>query len=68
MAKEKKDGRYLNCYIENQVADALEGFCKKTGLTKTSVVEKALADYIGSWSMVYLSKDAKLSEEERRET
>ena len=68
MAKDKKDGRYLHCFIESQIMDALEGFCAKTGLTKTSVVEKALGEYIGSWSMVYLSKGAVKEETVAEET
>ena len=45
MARPKKDGRYLNCYLENQVLIRLEKYCVDTGLTKTNAIERILSKF-----------------------
>lgn len=45
MARPKKDGRYLNCYLENQVLERLEKYCEDTGLTKTVAIERILGKF-----------------------
>ena len=44
--REQKIYKNVNCKIEKSVAEMLEKFVKKTGLTKTTTVEKALKEYI----------------------
>ena len=44
--KGKKDGKFLNCYIRSDVMEYLNKFCEETGFSKTTVVEKALLQYL----------------------
>jgi len=46
MAKEKKDGHYLNVYLDQKVYDRLTRVSKETGVTKTAAVEKGLALFL----------------------
>lgn len=46
MPRPKKDGIFLNCYVNRQIIDKLETYCDKTGIPKTRVVEKALSQYL----------------------
>lgn len=46
MAKAKKDGEFLHCYIKSGIMNYLNKFCEDTGLSKTAAVEKALAQYL----------------------
>lgn len=45
MAKPKKEGKYLNCYIQKEIHDKLEETCKVTGQSKTIAVERAIEMY-----------------------
>ena len=45
MARAKKDGRYINYYIEKEVVDKLDQYCEETGLTKTVAIERILSMY-----------------------
>lgn len=42
MAKPKKDGEYLHCYIKTDIISELNEYVESTGYSKTVVVEKAL--------------------------
>jgi hypothetical protein len=42
MSKERKDGRYLNCYITRTLLEEFETVCAIQGRTKTSVLEQAM--------------------------
>ena len=42
MARQKKNGQYLNVKIDMNVYQRLEEFCEATGYTKTAAVERAL--------------------------
>ena len=46
MAREIKDGIKENYYLEKALVDDLTEFCKRTGRTKTKVVEIALKEYL----------------------
>lgn len=46
MPRAKKDGKFLNCYVNKNIMDKLEKYCDKTSIPKTSVVEKALGQYL----------------------
>ena len=42
MQKERKDGKYFNCYIKRKLLEEFEVVCKIQGKTKTSVLEEAM--------------------------
>ena len=46
MARQKKDGKYINFYMATDVLNALEIYAEEHGMTKTKVVEWALMHYI----------------------
>ena len=46
MAKAKKDGEFLHCYIKSSIMNDLNKFCEDTGFSKTVAVEKALTHYL----------------------
>lgn len=46
MAKAKKDGEFLHCYIKSNIMNDLNKFCEDTGFSKTAAVEKALTQYL----------------------
>lgn len=46
MARPKKEGRYVNCYMDNTVLDKLEKYCEDTGLTKTVAMERILDKFL----------------------
>ena len=46
MARPKKEGRYVNCYMDNTVLDKLEKYCEETGLTKTVAKERILDKFL----------------------
>lgn len=48
MARQKKDGVALNCFIDKSIADSLEKFCEETRLSKTATVERALIEYFNT--------------------
>jgi len=46
MARMRKDGKYINCYLDAEVHGQLFSYCKENHETKTAVIEKALIEYI----------------------
>lgn len=46
MAREKKDGRHINLYIEREIIEMLEQYCKEVRQTKTVAIERALKQYL----------------------
>ena len=46
MARPKKNGKYLNVCIQEEIYKKLEEFCMEAGQTKTIAVERSLAQYI----------------------
>lgn len=49
MARQKKNGTYLNVCIETPIYERLENFCKDAGHTKTVAVERALISYFDEY-------------------
>ncbi|WP_270556800.1 ribbon-helix-helix domain-containing protein [Dorea amylophila] len=49
MAREKKDGRHINLYIEREIIESLEKHCEKVGQTKTVAIERALKQYLAEF-------------------
>ena len=45
MARQKKNGTYLNVCIETSIYKKLEALCADAGQTKTVAVERALTAY-----------------------
>ena len=46
MPRAKKDGKFVNVYMEKSIADAADRYSEKTGVSKTKVIEKALEEYL----------------------
>lgn len=49
MARPKKNGKYLNVCIQEEIYLKLEKFCMHAGQTKTVAVERALTQYIENY-------------------
>ena len=49
MARQKKNGTYLNVCIDTMVYERLEGMCLDAGQTKTIAVERALEAYLDDY-------------------
>ena len=45
MARAKKDGHFLNCYIKQELWDEITRYSEETRIPKTAIVEKALEDF-----------------------
>lgn len=52
MARPKKNGKYLNVCIQEEVYQKLEDFCLEAGQTKTIAVERALIQYIENYDAI----------------
>ncbi len=50
MPKITKEYKVINCKLDKEIADMLEEFSKKTGITKTAAIEKALKKYIDEYN------------------
>lgn len=50
MSRSKKNGRVINCIIRQPEYDAMVKFSDLVGLSHTSLVEKALRQYIESYN------------------
>lgn len=48
MAKAKKDGNYLHCYIKSDIMADLNAYIDETGYSKTVAVEKAIRMFLDS--------------------
>lgn len=46
MPRPKKDGRYLNLYLDRSLHDEFEQFCESLGQTKTIAAERAFRMYM----------------------
>lgn len=55
MAKAKKDGTYVNIYMDRALNDRLEKYIKMTGQTKTFLIESLLRQYLDDHEDVTLS-------------
>ena len=45
MARQKKNARYTNVYLEISIADTLDRYSEESGIPKTRIVEQALTAY-----------------------
>lgn len=46
MPRPKKDGRYLNLYLDRTLHEEFEQFCESLGQTKTVAAERAFRMYM----------------------
>ena len=46
MSRPKKDGRYLNLYLNRALHEEFEQFCESLGQTKTVAAERAFRMYM----------------------
>lgn len=46
MPRPKKDGRYLNLYLDRALHEEFEQFCESLGQTKTVAAERAFRMYM----------------------
>lgn len=51
MARQKKNGTYLNVCIETPIYERLERLCVDAGQTKTVAVERALMAYLDDYDL-----------------
>ncbi len=45
MSRPKKNGKFLNCYVDKEIMDRLSEFSVKSFIPKTAIVEEALRQY-----------------------
>lgn len=58
MSRQKKAGRFLNCYVKEEIIDQLDEYSKQTMIPKTAIVEKALSEFFGR-NVKFVGKDDK---------
>ena len=46
MARLKKDGNFVNCKVRQDVFDHLQSYSVRSMIPKTSIVEKAIEEYL----------------------
>ena len=46
MARPKKDGEYLHCYINKEISERLTQYADEKGQTKTVAVERILKEFL----------------------
>lgn len=46
MAKPKKDGHYINCYLDRTLFNRLSYYADEKGQTKTMAIERILKEYL----------------------
>ena len=61
MPRPKKDGKFVNVYMEKSIADAADRYSEETGVPKTKVIEKALEEYLAK--QVKIEKPVAIPEE-----
>ena len=54
MPRPKKDGRYLNLYLDRALHEEFEQFCESLGQTKTVASERALRMYMDAMKQMYM--------------
>lgn len=57
MPRAKKDGKFLNCYVDKEILEKLEQYCEKTSIPKTAIVEMALKEYLNKVDPVKNTKE-----------
>lgn len=46
MPRKKKDGKYINIYMQRSLVEAVERYSETTMIPKTAILEKAVQEYL----------------------
>ena len=46
MPRQKKDGKYINIYMQRSLVEAVERYSEETMLPKTAILERAVQEYL----------------------
>ena len=49
MARQKKDGVYINYYIQKEIKERLDKYCEEVGQTNTTAVERILSQFFDEY-------------------
>lgn len=49
MARAKKDGVYINYYIQKDIKDRLDKYCEDVGQTNTMAIERILKQFLDEY-------------------
>ena len=49
MARPKKDGVFINYYIDRQVKEMLDKYCEEKGQTNTMAIERILKEFLSQY-------------------
>ena len=49
MARPKKDGVYINYYIQKDIKDRLDNYCEEVGQTNTMAIERILKQFLDEY-------------------
>lgn len=49
MARAKKDGVYINYYIQKDIKDRLDRYCEDVGQTNTMAIERILKQFLDEY-------------------
>lgn len=58
MARPKKDGAYINYYIQKDIKDRLDKYCEEVGQTNTMAIERILKQFLNEYDeKMYTKKE-----------
>ena len=46
MPRAKKDGKYVNIYMDQAISDAMDAYSAKTHIPKTAIIEEGVKLYL----------------------
>ena len=49
MARQKKDGVYINYYIQKDIKQRLDKYCEEVGQTNTTAIERILSQFLDDY-------------------
>lgn len=53
MARPKKDGVYINYYIQKDIKDRLDRYCEDVGQTNTMAIERILKQFLDDYEYTH---------------
>lgn len=59
MARAKKDGVYINYYIQKDIKDRLDKYCEDVGQTNTMAIERILKQFLDDYEAQETSVSSK---------
>ena len=57
MARQKKDGVFINYYIDKNIKKMLDEYCEDVGQTNTLAIERILKSYLENYKKEKEAKD-----------